>query len=87
MSVLRVDIVGRVCNDYHMNKKERQVVNMTNLNSIKCNESCYHGLDQVGFSKIYDTKWHQCRVCNRWQVRNWIMRHQMHCEISVRNRD
>lgn len=58
---------------------------MTNTKQIvKCDSTCNHTLHAgVGFSAINLCKWHKCTVCNRWQVREWIMRHQMHCEMSL----
>jgi hypothetical protein len=58
---------------------------MTNTTkTVKCDSTCNHSVKQFGFTEINLNKWHKCQVCNKMQVRNWIMRHQMHCEASAR---
>jgi hypothetical protein len=63
---------------------------MTTLN--KCvSENCLHDFNlpitqrweldnNKVIAKIHKKKWHQCLVCNRWQVSNWIERHEFHCK-------
>jgi hypothetical protein len=58
---------------------------MTNtINTIKCDTTCIHdiNLQGVGFAKVNKTKWHKCQVCQKWQVFNWIVRHEMLCKSA-----
>jgi hypothetical protein len=62
---------------------------MTNTKqTIKCDSTCLHSLkdQKFGFSGVKNTKWHKCQICDKWQVYNWIVRHQMHCEMSREGR-
>jgi len=52
---------------------------MTNTKKIKCDKNCNHTLNQVGFSKVNNCKWHTCSACGKFQTRNWILRHESHC--------
>ena len=58
---------------------------MTNTKvTIKCDSDCLHNIkdQKFGFSGVKTTKWHTCTVCGRWQVYNWIVRHETLCQMA-----
>ena len=49
--------------------------------STKCSaKGCTHGLANPVLLRKDAPKWHQCLYCGKFEVSNWIDRHERQCQ-------